>query len=581
MSADGNGAELRACVAEKEYASPNLEPIDLRHAFPKRIIGDAEASSWPYLRRLPGQLWHVDRRNPTVGFTSLDEAMLLYNSARLFANRPCLEIGCWRAWSTAHIAAGSGSLDVVDPILADPAFLADVRNSLAAAGVLDRVQLCPGSSPEKVESLAAQGAKRWSFIFIDGNHEGDAPRIDAEVVARHAAPTAMIVLHDLLSPDVAAGLNYFRSNGWQVGLYYTMQMVGIAWRGQVTPLPHLPDPRLPVELPSHLAGYPILSDASSLRPSENIKAPSTVSGDTFHGVGASVSAAEFDRLCKRLIDINRQISVMHLAATQNNASLAAAKEVLEEEKRLRLQAEKQIEEIAADRNNISALYLAAERHLSSFATTEKALAEEKRLRLRAEQQLEEAVAEKANISDLLQRLSAKHAELVGRLTPPNAVHQPTGPAADLAQLIAVAQSLGRTRLLFGLMRRRFTEDPVASRERLAQILTGFGLHGAHRQTMIGWLMSRRVLIGLLRRSLPANGAAARLAVLLHLLYTNTAIAAPESARDIATATLGAYETARLRALEAAKLADEEEILRLRLMLLSFEGETAMQSAAAA
>ena len=357
----------------------------------------------------------MDRRNPTVGFTSLDEATILYNSARLFANRPCLEIGCWRGWSTAHIAAGSGSLDVVDPILTDPAFLADVRNSLAAAGVLDRVQLYPGSSPEAVESLAAQGAKRWSFIFIDGNHEGVAPRIDAEVVARHAAPAAMVVLHDLLSPDVAAGLDYFRSNGWQVGLYYTMQMVGIAWRGQVTPLPHLPDPRLPVELPSHLAGYPILSDTALLRPSENLKDPSTISGNSFTDVKASVSAAEFDRLCKRLVDINRQISAMQLEATQNNASLAAVAEALEEEKRLRLQAEKRIEEIAADRDNISALYLAAEQRLSSFATIEKALEEEKRLRMRAEHQLEDAVAENANISDLLQRLSAKHAELVGRL----------------------------------------------------------------------------------------------------------------------------------------------------------------------
>ena len=101
--------------------------------------------------------------------------------------------------------------------------------------------------------------------------------------------------------------------------------------------------------------------------------------------------------------------------------------------------------------------------------------------------------------------------------------------------------------------------------------------------MIDWLMSRRVLIGLLRRSLPPNGATAHLAILLHLhlLYTNATITLPKSAGEIASATLEAQETARLRALEAAKLADEEEILRLRLRLLSFEGETTTQSAAAA
>ena len=68
-------------------------------------------------------------------------------------------------------------------------------------------------------------------------------------------PDAAIVFHDLVSPDVTAGLAYFRDRGWQTRIYQTMQIMGIAWRGAVTPPRHTPDPAVAWTLPEHLAGF--------------------------------------------------------------------------------------------------------------------------------------------------------------------------------------------------------------------------------------------------------------------------------------------------------------------------------------
>jgi hypothetical protein len=79
---------------------------------------------------------------------------------------------------------------------------------------------------------------RGGFILFD--HEGDTPRRDAEVVHRHAAQDAVVVLHDLVSPDVAAALAHLREQGWDTYLYRTMQIMGMAVRGGATPVDHVP-----------------------------------------------------------------------------------------------------------------------------------------------------------------------------------------------------------------------------------------------------------------------------------------------------------------------------------------------------
>lgn len=246
----------RACLPRGDYVAPGLEIVRPDSAFPFMVKGDPDSQPWPYLRRQASHNWYVDSRAPMVGFLSRDEAHILYNTAYSNSCYAALEIGAWLGWSASHIALGGVQLDVIDPLLERDEFRQSIEQSIEAAGVSDRITLYPGRSPELVHSLAASG-KRWGLIFIDGDHDGAAPRIDAETCEQYAAADALILFHDLASPDVAAGLEYLRTRGWNVMIYHTHQIMGVAWRGLAVPIQHVPDPDLGLDLPSHLLSFPV------------------------------------------------------------------------------------------------------------------------------------------------------------------------------------------------------------------------------------------------------------------------------------------------------------------------------------
>lgn len=240
-----------------DYVSPGLALVRPDHAFPNKIVGNCQDCGWPYLRREVPHNWYVDRRHPVVGFLSRDEAHILYNTALQFRGQRALEIGCWMGWSACHLALAGVELDVVDPLLERPEFFDSVSQSLTAAGVRDRVTLYPGFSPGTVQALAAQEQRRWSLIFIDGNHEAPGPLEDAIACELLATEDALIIFHDLSSPDVAQGLDYLRDRGWNTLVYQTMQIMGVAWRGNVKPIHHTPDPAVSWTLPDHLRQYTV------------------------------------------------------------------------------------------------------------------------------------------------------------------------------------------------------------------------------------------------------------------------------------------------------------------------------------
>jgi len=247
----------QALLQPQDYISSNLKGIDLAAAFPHRVQGDPSTCQWPYLRREIPHPWYVDQRQPIIGFLSPDEAHILYNNALQFKGRSALEIGCWLGWSACHLAAAGVKLDVVDPLLQQPGIYQSVVNSLALAGVAETVNLVPGSSPDAIEMLGTKGKRQWSLIFIDGNHEDDGPLQDAIVCEKFAATDALIMFHDLAAPAVAKGLDYYRQKGWKTLVYQTMQIMGVAWRGNVQPVLHQPDPRVHWVLPPHLQHYPV------------------------------------------------------------------------------------------------------------------------------------------------------------------------------------------------------------------------------------------------------------------------------------------------------------------------------------
>jgi hypothetical protein len=241
----------------KDYIADALSAPSLDHLFPNMSEFDKSVSSWPWLRREISHAYRADKRNPIVGFINRDEASIVYSNARLFAGKAGVEVGAWRGWSTVHLlAAGLSPLHVIEPLLADPDWGAEFAATVAVAGGGGAAILVPEKSPEGVERLGASGV-RWSFAFIDGDHDGEAPARDATVVSRFLEPTAMVLFHDLVSPHVAKGLRVFEAQGWNIMAYQTAQMVGVAWRGEVAPVAHKPDPSQNWNVPEHLKGIPI------------------------------------------------------------------------------------------------------------------------------------------------------------------------------------------------------------------------------------------------------------------------------------------------------------------------------------
>src|SRR5260370_41487396 len=158
-----------------EYVSDNLTVPSLDFLFPNMVLGSKEAVTWPYFRKEIDHAWYVDRRNPQIGFINRDEAAILYSSAELFPGRRGLEIGAWRGWSTAHlIASRLASLDVVEPLLADPAWRREVVTAIEGAGGKNRAILAAGPSPEEGVPPRAGGGRR-AFAFLERGAGGGGP----------------------------------------------------------------------------------------------------------------------------------------------------------------------------------------------------------------------------------------------------------------------------------------------------------------------------------------------------------------------------------------------------------------------
>ncbi len=319
MSFDLEGLPLE--LPANDYVSPGLKIVIPDAAFPNMIVGDTSVPKWPWLRRWVEHNWYTDRRNPNAGFISRDEAAILYNSALLVPDKPCLEIGCWRGWSAVHLALGTNSLDIIDPVFSKPDFAESIRASCRAANVIDKVTFHEGYSPGAIDALAQESGKRWSLIFIDGEHEGDGPRRDAEAAMRHADETALVLFHDLASPYVAAGLDAMRNAGWQTMIYQTMQIMGVAWRGNIEPVEHIPDPRVFWTLPQHLSGYHVCGWKRPKLPVTGAWWPNMTLEDRRRAAMMRAQAAEDDRTSS-LLERDAAFAGREAALLERNAMLA-------------------------------------------------------------------------------------------------------------------------------------------------------------------------------------------------------------------------------------------------------------------
>lgn len=319
-----------------DYVSPGLALVLPDAAFPEMRVGDTSIPRWPWLRRWVEHNWYTDRRNPDCGFASRDEASILYNNALMFRGKNCLEIGCWRGWSAVHIALASKTLDVIDPIFENPEFMESIRTSCDAAGVLPYMRFHAGFSPAAIDRLSQTYQKQWSFIFIDGEHEGEGPAQDAEAVLRNAAPDAMVLFHDLASPYVANGFHRMREAGWRTMVYQTMQIMGVAWRGNVEPVAHIPDPKVFWTLPRHLSGYEVSGWKRPTLRSDGAWWPGMSVEDRKQAAMMRAQAAEDDATAKLLECESHKVTVAASKAALDESMQVLARETAAREEAERL-----------------------------------------------------------------------------------------------------------------------------------------------------------------------------------------------------------------------------------------------------
>ncbi len=147
-------------------------------------------------------------------------------------------------------------LDVIDPVLQNIERRDEMIAMLRHAGLTERVTLHAAASPAHVQALGSNGA-RWSFVFIDGDHDSPAPARDALACIPFLESDAMILFHDLMAPDVAEALAELRARGWATLIYQTSQIMAAAWQGSVVPIAHRPDPKLDWDLPTHLMTFAV------------------------------------------------------------------------------------------------------------------------------------------------------------------------------------------------------------------------------------------------------------------------------------------------------------------------------------
>lgn len=245
-------------IPRYDYIPPGTAAPDLLALFPDAVPENPWAVTWPYLRKEVPHIWRSDRRNDTpyvTGNASVEEAVMLHALAAPFRGRRGLEIGSHYGWTAAHLLAAGLELDCIDPEFSREVRRQAVAQALDAVPGGGRYRLWGGLSPQILQEVRSSRPEPWSFAFIDGNHDGDAPAADARGVIPHLAEDAVVVFHDLMSPHVERGLAACAEAGFNVRLINTMQILGVAWRGHVRLPDHVSDANVPAIWASHLAEY--------------------------------------------------------------------------------------------------------------------------------------------------------------------------------------------------------------------------------------------------------------------------------------------------------------------------------------
>lgn len=243
----------------KDYISQGFLVVRPDAAFPGLRVGTAPVPLWS--RWWIAHNRYADLNAPSQVFLTRDEASILHNAALQFQGRRCLQVGGGQDWSGVHIALGSYSLDLVDTAFQDSTVAQRVQEQFQAAGIGDAAAF---HQQLLGRETASSRNGPWGLIFLHASHEDEASRNQVSRLAEIAADDCMVFVSNLVSPRNAAAFRQFRGAGWHSKLFQTAEIMGVAWRGNVEPPAHVPDPDVAWTLPRHLSDWPIAENPHSL-----------------------------------------------------------------------------------------------------------------------------------------------------------------------------------------------------------------------------------------------------------------------------------------------------------------------------
>lgn len=224
------------------YVYRGIECPDLTHHFPHAVPMESTGLA-PHVRLCDPDI------NDQCGYMTHDEAAILYNLA-LACPGEWLEIGSHTGWSTAHIAYAGCHVTGLDPEYKTPVYNKTKDPVFFRSRTTSNLSRCHAKTSLVGEKSQDFFLKRsftdpcYDGACIDGEHEPPFPVGDAMLVFPHLKETCAVFFHDTLGWPVQNGIRIFTDEGFKFRLYRTSQLVGVCWRGDVTPPDHIGDPNV-------------------------------------------------------------------------------------------------------------------------------------------------------------------------------------------------------------------------------------------------------------------------------------------------------------------------------------------------
>lgn len=173
-------------------------------------------------------------------FLSPDEGAILYQSAKKVGGT-WVDIGAHTGYTALHELAAGCWVFAVDSMFCVPSFEERFRENVGE-GFYDSGRPFSGTSDEFFASLGRNA--RFSGVMIDGNHDAPCPLLDAQNALAHLKETGVIVFHDFWGRPIRQAVEFLMGAGLKCRIYDTPAGMAVCWRGDFTPVEHIPDPAI-------------------------------------------------------------------------------------------------------------------------------------------------------------------------------------------------------------------------------------------------------------------------------------------------------------------------------------------------